>query len=132
MDSELLKSTYMQLTKNNEHFAEVFYDRLFKMYPDVQSLFSVTRIDEQYKMFSQSIAVVVRKVDDHEFLKTYLQSLGKRHQLYGVVEEHYDILGQVLMYTLKDVLADHWSKEVEDVWREAYALIKRDMLSGCE
>ena len=52
-----------------------------------------------------------------------LQSLGERHQGYGVKREHYEIVGDVLLSTLADGLDPEFTPEARAAWGRAFELM---------
>ena len=42
---------------------------------------------------------------------------------YGVKDEHYEIVGGALLWTLGQGLGDAFTPEVEEAWAEAYGLL---------
>jgi hemoglobin-like flavoprotein len=54
------------------------------------------------------------KSDDN--LGTALKELGKKHQEFGVLQEHYQILGKALFKTLHSSLEDQFTPHVRQAW----------------
>ena len=52
-----------------------------------------------------------------------IEDLGRRHVGYGVKDEHYDTVGQALLWTLATGLGDAFTPETEQAWTEAYTLL---------
>ncbi len=130
LNIELLRSSFKAVSHKAERLIERFYEILFERYPDVQPLFATARMEEQRKMLLRSIALIVRKVDDTEYLVPYLQGLGKTHVAYGTKPEHYDAVGECLIAALSETAGELWTKEMEETWVEAYGVIKTTMIEG--
>jgi hemoglobin-like flavoprotein len=100
----------------------LFYDRLFELEPSVRPLFK-SDISEQKKKLMQTLAVAVDGLNNIDRLVPVLQSLGARHAGYMVEDRHYDVVGEALLWTLREGLGDEFSDDVETAWTEVYTLI---------
>jgi len=74
-----------------------------------------------------TLAVVVAGVEKGEDLIPTLQSLGGRHKTYGVVPEHYPIVGEILIETFQTTLGPKWTPAYQDAWVQAYTVIAQVM-----
>lgn len=124
---KVLRKSWSQVTPLGDAAAELFYDRLFKIDPGAQSLFGGTNFSQQYRNLLQAINYVVQNVDKVDVLMPVLSGLGQRHATYGVRDEHYDSVGEALIWTLEQGLGDQWSAEVRDVWCDAYNTVSTVM-----
>ncbi|KAM3090990.1 globin domain-containing protein [Phormidesmis sp. 146-12] len=61
-----------------------------------------------------------------------VKGLGTRHLQYGVLPEHYPMVGSTLLKVFAICLGDRWTPEVEQAWSEAYAAVAQLMLDGAE
>ncbi len=61
-----------------------------------------------------------------------LNSLGRRHQGYGVKPEDYEVVGAVLIATLQEVLREKFTEEVKVAWTAAFKLISTAMRTSVE
>jgi len=60
----------------------------------------------------------------------FLSKLGGRHKEYGVVKEHYNVIGRALIATLIEGLGDHYTPEVENAWVFFYIEITNHMIAN--
>ena len=51
------------------------------------------------------------------------EDLGRRHVGYNVKDEHYDIVGGALLWTLEKGLGDAFTPDVKGAWASAYGLL---------
>jgi hemoglobin-like flavoprotein len=58
--------------------------------------------------------------------------LGQRHVTYGILPEHYPLVGDVLLETFADFLGKHWTQAHQDAWVNGYEAVSRLMLQGAE
>lgn len=102
--------------------ADIFYDRLFEIAPEVRSLFPAQMTDQKEKLMA-TLGVAVGNLHQVETIVPVVQDLGKKHVGYGVKDEHYDKVGEALLYTLEKGLGEAFTPEVKAAWTETYVLV---------
>ena len=117
----IVQSTFGQVT-DADALAARFYARLFETDPSTQALFKGD-IKAQGKKLVQTIAVVVNGLDNLNAIVPAIESLGRRHAGYGVTVQHWDSVGNALLWTLADTFGDAFTPEVHNAWASAYGLI---------
>jgi methyl-accepting chemotaxis protein len=127
MNASLLRASFDLIEPTKDEFAEAFYRRLFEKYPETRQFFATTDIQKQSKALAATLAVVVAGVEKGENLTPALQSLGTRHQQYGVQPEHYPIVGEVLIETFQNTLGPNWTPAFQEAWIQAYEAIAQTM-----
>lgn len=105
-----------------------FYTDLFKS-QDIKSLFTDVDMEKQAKALLDMLSAAVTGLDNPEELIPTLRELGARHVEYGVLSEHYDIVGAALINTLK-LCVENFDEDMNLAWQEAYAIIRDEMLIG--
>ena len=85
---------------------------------------------QQRKILMQTLAVVVRSLDRLEQLTAALEGLGRRHAGYGVRENHYDKVGEALLWTLREGLGETFTLELREAWAEAYYTLASVMIGA--
>jgi len=70
--------------------------------------------------------------DDLPKLVPLLQNLGRRHTRYGVRDEHYDTVGEALLWTLNKGLGKAFTAPVKKAWTEAYVLVATVMKEAAQ
>jgi hemoglobin-like flavoprotein len=83
--------------------------------------------DQRTKLLGVLI-LVIQNLRKPEVLASALEGLGQRHVAYGVRQEHYPLVGTVLLETLADFLGDDWTPAYQDAWAQAYEAICSIML----
>ena len=127
MDASLLRSSFDLIALDKDQFAEAFYQRLFEKYPQTRTLFANTDMPKQARTLSAILALVVSGVERGDDLTPTLQSLGVRHKTYGVLPEHYPIVGEVLIETFQNRLGPQWIPAFQEAWIEAFTVIAQVM-----
>ncbi|MGK3997161.1 globin domain-containing protein [Sorangium sp. So ce1024] len=119
---ELVQASWAKVMPISDAAAALFYERLFTLDPSVRPLFK-NDITEQKKKLMQTLSVAVDGLNNLPKLVPVLQSLGVRHQGYMVAEHHYDVVGEALLWTLREGLGDGFTRDVEAAWTEVYGVI---------
>jgi nitric oxide dioxygenase len=130
LQSELLETSFQAITPCGEEFVTAFYERLFTHFPQTRAFFASSDMKEQRKKLLGALALVIQNLRKPEVLTSALHGLGRRHVAYGVLPEHYPIVGIVLLETFADFLGDNWTPVYHDAWTQAYEAVCAIMLEG--
>ena len=76
------------------------------------------------------IGYVINRLDKLDSILEDVKQLARRHVKYGVREEHYEIVGAALLWTLERALVSLWSNEVKEAWTKCYNLLSSAMLQA--
>ena len=123
---KLVQDSFAQVAPIAESAAAMFYERLFDLDPSVEPLFK-SDMAVQGRLLMQTIGTAVAGLDDLSALTPIVQDLGVRHARYGVQPEHYETVGEALLWTLSQGLGDGFTPEVRTAWTEVYALLAQVM-----
>ena len=124
----LIKQSFELIRANSSKVGKNFYQTLFAEHPDTKHLFK-NNIGEQEKKLIEMLAVAVANIDDLSPVVTAVKDLGKRHIVYGVKAEHYDMVGSVLIKTFKQELKENFDTETEEAWKTLYGIVADTMQS---
>jgi nitric oxide dioxygenase len=105
----------------------IFYERLFASAPETRSLFRGDLIDQGRKLM-QVLATIVRNLSDLAPLLDSVDYLAQRHVGYGVRDEHYAVVGEALIETLRECLGDSFDHRTERAWGYAYTILSGRMI----
>ena len=125
-----IDSSYALLKPLGTKVTNRFYDLLFERYPGVEPLFSGTTRDQQADKLWQAIGALVAHHQDPDALLPILRDMGKRHQGYGAVADHYPAVAEVLLEVLAEFAGKHWTKTVAKAWTDTLNLVAATMLEG--
>ena len=109
--------------------ADLLYDRLFEIAPQLRPMFPTDMRDQKRKLFVM-IATAVQGLGDLAQLVPQVKALGARHTGYGVTAEHYALVGAALIWTLDRGLGQAFTLDVELAWRRVYGLLAATMQAG--
>jgi hypothetical protein len=83
----------------------------------------VTMLDAAVSMLGPDLEPVTQALED----------LGRRHVAYGVIPDHYPIVGQALLFTLETALGNElWTATVREGWTGVYAFVSTTMIRGAK
>ena len=109
---------------------DYLYANIFARAPSVLPLFSETDMDGQKKMLLQTLVVLRKSLRNLDAIVPALQNLGARHARYGVLPEHYPVVGSALLEAMATVGGDEWEPAYTAAWTGAYRVVQDAMLSG--
>jgi hemoglobin-like flavoprotein len=122
----LVQQSFAMIAPIADDAAALFYRRLFELAPELRPMFH-SDMAEQRRKLMQMLSAAVKGLDRLEQLVPAVQDLGRRHQGYGVVEEHYETVGLALLWTLEKGLGEAFTFEVKQAWAAVYALLATTM-----
>ncbi|MFY0650854.1 MAG: hemin receptor [Cyclobacteriaceae bacterium] len=123
---DLIRNTFVHIAAIKEEAAKIFYAKLFVLDPSLKILFKGDMQQQGTKLMVM-LAAAVKGLDDLDGLIPVVQDLGRRHVVYGVIDEHYDTVGSALLSTLEAGLGDMWTEEVEEAWTTIYTVLTKMM-----
>jgi hemoglobin-like flavoprotein len=129
---ELLETSFQAVVLHGEAFVTAFYERLFSRFPETRALFAATDMLEQRKKLQRSLSLIIEHLQEPDVLAPMLRDLGQRHVGYGVQQEHYRMVGAVLLETFADFLGKHWTQAHHDAWVSGYEVVSNLMLQGAK
>ena len=124
---EIVKQTWTMVVPIADTAADLFYDRLFELDPDLKVLFKDADLASQKKKLLQALATTVAGLDDLASLVPQISELGRRHAGYGVIDAHYETVGRALLWTLQQGLQEAWTPAAQNAWAAAYIIVSETM-----
>lgn len=118
----LIQSSWAKVVPIRETAAELFYNKLFELDPEVKPLFKGD-MREQGRKLMMSLNVVVNGITNLEALVPGIREMGKRHAGYGVEPRHYDTVGAAILWTLEQGLGADFTPDTRAAWTEAYTTL---------
>jgi hemoglobin-like flavoprotein len=118
----LVQESFKKVVPIADKAADLFYDRLFTIAPEVRSLFPAD-LSEQKKKLMQVLATAVTNLHQVEKVLPAVEELGRRHVAYGVTEKHYEPVGAALLWTLEQGLGSDFTPPVQAAWTETYITV---------
>jgi nitric oxide dioxygenase len=125
----LVRASFARVVTIQDVAADLFYDRLFVIAPRLRELFPAD-LSEQKKKLMRMIAAAVGGLSNLDKLVPAVKALGARHVGYGVTAADYAIVGEALVWTLKQGLGDEFTPEVRSAWAKVYDVLAATMQAG--
>lgn len=123
---QLVRRSWRLVVPIADTAAALFYARLFEIAPAVRPLFK-RDLTRQGSMLMATLGGVVASLDRlHEVLPA-ARNLALRHVAWGVEAEHYDSVGEALLWTLEQGLGNAFTADVRDAWSAAYGALAGEM-----
>lgn len=126
---KMVQDSFAKVAPIADKAADIFYDRLFEVAPDVRPMFPAD-MSRQKEVLMQTLGTAVQNLHQVEEILPVVKELGVRHVGYGVKDEHYDTVGGALLYTLEKGLGDDWNDELKEAWTETYGTVAGVMKSA--
>ncbi|WP_104746036.1 globin domain-containing protein [Helicobacter bilis] len=119
---EIVKSTIPVLKTHGETITKEFYRILFDEYPQVRTMFDMTKQQngKQPKALAMAILHAAMNIENLDTIHSQIESIGKTHVRLNVKKEHYPIVGACLIKAIENVLQENATKEILQAWEKAY------------
>ena len=118
----MVQASFQKVAPIADTAADIFYDRLFEIGPELRPLFPAEMRDQKSKLM-KTLGVAIANLHQVGTILPVVQELGAKHVSYGVKDEHYDKVGSALLYTLEKGLGDAWTPQLKDAWTETYVTV---------
>lgn len=124
-----IQASFAKVAPISDAAADIFYTRLFEVAPEVKPMFKGD-IKEQGKKLMTTLGVVVNGLKNLDAVVPVAQKLAVQHVAYGVKPEHYQVVGESLIYTLEKGLGDAFTEDLKQAWLAAYATLSGVMIDA--
>jgi nitric oxide dioxygenase len=129
----IVKSTAPVLQEGGEALTRHFYERMFRVNPEVSSLFNASNQagGTQQRALAGAICAFAANVDNLEVLGSAVERIAQKHAGLRILPEHYPIVGSNLLASIGEVLSLPDDHEIIIAWAEAYGFLA-EILIGRE
>ena len=130
---ELVKATVPVLKEHGVTLTRHFYARMFAHNPELKPVFNQGNQQSggQQQALAMAVLAYAEHIDNPMVLLPVLTLVANKHVSLGIRAEHYPIVGQHLLASIKEVLGDAASDELIAAWAAAYGQLA-DVLIGLE
>lgn len=130
---QTVKSTAPVLEEHGETLTRHFYKRMFKHNPEVAPFFNPANqtAGKQQRALAGAIAAYAANIDNLEVLGGAVELIAQKHASLMIKPEHYPIVGENLLASIREVLGEGATDEVIEAWAAAYGFLA-DILIGRE
>lgn len=126
-----VQESFKALVPIADKVGPMFYARLFETHPNLRSMFAQD-IQPQARKLVQMLAVVVGSLHKLDAILPAVRDLARRHNGYGVVEAHYAVVGETLLWTLAQGLGEAFTPAVRQAWASAFAALSGVMIAAAK
>lgn len=129
----IVKSTAPVLEEHGEALTKHFYKRMFDHNPEVAPLFNPANqfAGSQQRALAAAICAYAANIDNLEVLGGAVELIAQKHASLRIKPEHYPIVGENLLASIREVLGEAATDDIINAWAEAYGFLA-DILIGRE
>lgn len=126
----IVKSTAPILQEHGETLTKHFYKRMFSHNPEVAPYFNPANqaAGLQQKALAGAICAYAANIDNLEVLGGAVELIAQKHVSLQIKPEHYPIVGENLLSSIREVLGEGATDEVIKAWGEAYGFLAEIMI----
>ena len=121
----IVKSTAPILDQHGETLTRHFYRRMFEKNPETAPFFNPANQSQgtQQKALAAAICAYAANIDNLEVLGGAVELIAQKHASLQVQAEHYPIVGENLLASIREVLGEGATDAVINAWAEAYGFL---------
>jgi hemoglobin-like flavoprotein len=123
----LISESFRAVLMRKDTAAELLYQRLFELDPNLRTLFKED-LRVQGQKFIQMIGTLVGAIYEPKSYQATLAQLTKRHAGYGVQPRDYAVMGEAFVWALERVLGDTFTPQARAAWEALYDDISRRII----
>lgn len=129
----LVKGTVPVLREHGVLLTTHFYDRMFRHNPELKNIFNMgnQKNNKQQTALAMAVLAYAEHIEDPSVLLPVVDGIGHKHTSLDIRPEHYAIVGNHLIASIKEVLGEAATPELLDAWTIAYNQLA-GLMSGHE
>jgi hemoglobin-like flavoprotein len=112
---KLVQQSFTTVDPIAERVPNLSYDRLFECAISDRPMFPDDMTVQKQKLM-QMLSTAVANLRRDEKILPALEELGRRHVSYGTKPDHYETVGEALLWTLEQSLGDAFTPAVKEAW----------------
>ena len=121
----IIKATIPALQAHGETLTKHFYRRMFNGNPEVRAFFNPAHqhSGSQQRALAAAICAYAQHIENPATLAGAVELIAQKHASLSVRAEHYPIVGEHLLGSIKEVLGDAATDAVIAAWAQAYGVL---------
>jgi nitric oxide dioxygenase len=121
----IVKSTAPVLQQHGETLTKHFYKRMFSHNPEVAPLFNPANqfVGSQQRALAAAICAYAANIDNLDVLGDAVELIAQKHASLRIKPEHYPIVGENLLASIREVLGEAATDDIINAWGEAYGFL---------
>ena len=104
-----------------------YFLELFELDPALKPLFKTNDMRAQGQKLMTTLNTVIIAPDKLDAIIPAIKKIGERHVDYGVKDEHYDTVGDALIWTLGAGIKNDFTEDTKAAWIDTYTLVTKIM-----
>ena len=130
---DIVSSTAPILQEHGGTLTKHFYKRMFSHNPEVAPYFNSAHQagGTQQRALAGAICAYAANIDNLEVLGSAVELIGQKHASLMINPEHYPVVGENLLASIREVLGEGATDNIIDAWAEAYGVLA-DIMIGRE
>lgn len=122
---EVIKATVPVLVEHGETLTKHFYRRMFTHNPEVQAFFNPAHqhAGTQQRALAAAICAYAQNIENPAVLAGAVELIAQKHCSLCVKPDHYPIVGQNLLESIREVLGEACTEAIIDAWAAAYGML---------
>ncbi|WP_417507412.1 NO-inducible flavohemoprotein [Marinomonas gallaica] len=119
---DTVKATIPVLASAGTAITEHFYKRMFTHNPELKDVFNMSHqaTGRQPAALFNAIAAYATHIDNLEVLTGAVMRIAHKHTSFNIQPNQYPIVGHHLIETLRELLGDAFTPDIEEAWGAAY------------
>jgi nitric oxide dioxygenase len=130
---QLITATVPILNENGVLLTTHFYKRMFTHNPELKNMFNMgnQQSGKQQTALAMAVLAYAENIANPMVLLPVVDRIGHKHTSLDIRPEHYMIVGNHLLESIKEVLGDAATPAIIDAWGAAYQQLA-NLMSGHE
>ena len=124
----LVEQDFARLQGDMNGFVDDLYDRLFVVAPDTRQMFADDMRRQKEKM-SSTLLLILASCDDIPTLDAELRRLGRLHREIGAEKVHFEVLKDVLLWTIEKHVGPDFNADHRAAWATLYDRLTDAMMA---
>lgn len=127
----LIKATVPILREHGVLLTQHFYKRMFSHNPELKNTFNMGNQQNGSQQTALALAVLAyaEHIENPGVLLPVLQRIGDKHTSLQITPEQYDIVGNHLLASIKEVLGEAATEDLITAWAKAYGQLADIMIN---
>ncbi|KAJ4991966.1 Flavohemoprotein 1 [Stagonosporopsis vannaccii] len=128
---QIIKATVPVLAQHGETITTKFYADMIEANPDLKNVFNNTHqaTGHQPRALAGSLYAYASNIDDLGKLSPAVELICHKHASLYIRPEHYNVVGEYLLKTMKTVLGDAATPDILGAWEAAYWQLANIMIN---
>lgn len=124
-DIQIVKSTVPLLEEAGVVVTDHFYNRMFTHNPELKDIFNLSNqhTGNQKVALLEAVLLYAKNLDNLGVLKQAVERIANKHVSFHIKPEYYEIVGLHLIETMRELLGEVFTQEVEESWKAAYGVL---------